>query len=148
MSSRIITTVAVATLVIFLGSCDKKDLKLGIGPVKKVELTAPIDAKMVEEGKGLFQLKCSACHELGQRKVGPAMHGVTQRRTPEWIMNMILNPAEMLKEDPQAKELLETYLVPMTFQNVSQEDTRKMLEFFRDADSKPLNSGPASDQKK
>ena len=27
-------------------------------------------------------------------------------RTPEWIMNMILNPTEMVEKDPLAKELL------------------------------------------
>ena len=29
------------------------------------------------------------------------MTGITKRRTPEWIMNMIMNPDEMVKENAQ-----------------------------------------------
>ncbi|MBS0617149.1 MAG: cytochrome c [Spirochaetes bacterium] len=112
----------------------------GVGPVKEVQIGATVDAAMASEGAKIFQTKCSACHETGARKVGPAMYEVTKRRAPEWIMNMILNPEEMTKVDPQAQELLATYLAQMTFQNVTQDDARKILEFFRDTDSKPLKT--------
>ena len=63
----------------------------GIGPVTKVEL-GPLDPTMAEKGRAIFEQKCAACHHLDERFVGPAIRGVTKRRTPEWIMNMILNP--------------------------------------------------------
>lgn len=44
----------------------------------------------------------------------------SERRTPEWIMNQMLNPEQMIKEDPLAKAMFERYLVPMTFQNLTQ----------------------------
>ena len=78
---------------------------------------------------------CSACHKLDQRYVGPALTGVTKRRTPEWIMNMILNPQEMTQKDPIAKDLLATHFTQMSFQNVTQEEARAILEFFRQNDS-------------
>jgi hypothetical protein len=68
--------------------------------------------------------------------VGPPLAGVTERRSPEWIMNMILNPVEMTQKDPAAMELYATYLVQMTFQNVSQDETREILEYFRQMDNK------------
>ncbi|MEO0169795.1 MAG: cytochrome c, partial [candidate division WOR-3 bacterium] len=83
----------------------------------------------------IFKTKCSACHKLDERYVGPALKGVTKRRTPEWIMNMILNPEEMTKNDPIAKKLLEEYLTQMTFQNVSEDEARAILEYFRLVDS-------------
>ncbi|MBE7412402.1 MAG: cytochrome c [Leptospiraceae bacterium] len=105
----------------------------GIGPVSKVDLGA-LDAKRAGKGKTEFESKCSACHKIDEKVVGPAIKGITTRRTPEWIMNMILNPVEMTQKDPIAKELLEEHLTQMTFQNVSQDEARDMLEYFRQVD--------------
>lgn len=111
----------------------KESINIGIGPVKKIDLS-PIDASLAEQGKKLFEAKCSACHKIGERYVGPNLKDVTKRRGPEWIMNMILNPIEMTQEDPVAKELIATYLTQMTFQNISEEEARKILEYFRQID--------------
>jgi cytochrome c551/c552 len=67
-----------------------------------------LDASLAEKGKAAFEQKCSACHRFEERFVGPPLKGVTTRRAPEWIMNMILNPVEMTQKDPAAKELLAT----------------------------------------
>lgn len=106
------------------------ELEHGIGPIKEVDL-GPISNELAEQGKNIFTNKCSACHKVGERYVGPDLANVTKRRTPEFIMNMILNPEEMVKRHPVVKELLATYLTPMTFQNVSKEDARAILEYFR-----------------
>lgn len=107
----------------------------GVGPVTAVKLES-IDSKLVNQGKKVFETKCSACHKIGERYVGPALSGVTKRRSPEWIMNMILNPSEMLQKDPVAQELLAEYLTQMTFQNVPQAEARAILEYFRKNDEK------------
>ncbi|MBU2525886.1 MAG: cytochrome c [Bacteroidetes bacterium] len=104
----------------------------GIGPVKAFRLPETIDAALAEEGKAIFSKKCVACHMAEQKLIGPAMKGVTERRRPEWIMNMIMNPIEMLSKDPEAKALLaEHNNVPMTNQNIPEEEARALLEYFR-----------------
>jgi mono/diheme cytochrome c family protein len=108
----------------------------GIGPVKEVKLEASVDAKLATTGKKVFDSKCMACHKFEERYVGPALKDITKRRSPEWIMNMILNPAEMTQQDPVAMELLGEYLTQMTFQNVSQDDARAIVEYFRQGDAK------------
>ena len=102
----------------------------GIGPVKSITL-GEIDEAMVAEGHELFKTKCSACHKEDKRFVGPALAGVTERRTPEWIMNMILNPEGMVAENPIAKQLLAEYLSPMANQSLTEDEARKILEYFR-----------------
>jgi mono/diheme cytochrome c family protein len=72
----------------------------GVGPVSTVELSATIDTALATQGKAIFESKCAACHKFGERYVGPSLAGVTERRKPEWIMNMILNPQEMIQQDP------------------------------------------------
>ena len=50
-------------------------------------------------------------------------------------MNMITNPAEMTQRDKTAHELLEVHLVQMTFQDVSDDQAKAILEYFRSNDS-------------
>lgn len=106
----------------------------GIGPVTEVHIGA-LDEALASKGKELFETNCNACHKLDQRYVGPSLGGVTERRSPEWIMNMILNPNEMVQKDPIAKELLAEYLAPMASQNLTQDETRAILEYFRQIDT-------------
>lgn len=102
----------------------------GIGPIKELKLEA-IDEKLVATGQEVFKTKCSACHKISKRVVGPALEGITTRRSPEWIMNMILNPEEMVEKDPDAKALLAEYLSPMANQSLTVEEARSILEYFR-----------------
>ena len=109
----------------------------GIGEIKNVTLNDPLNQDMVANGKAIYDLKCAACHKLSAtRIVGPGFKGVTDRRKPEWIMNMITNVEIMLDEDPEAQKLLEECLTRMPNQNVTLEDARDILEFFYDNDSK------------
>lgn len=103
----------------------------GIGPIKHVTLEE-INHEMVEGGKQIFEEMCTACHKPDQKFIGPAPAGITERRSPEWIMNMILNPVEMVEKDPIAKRLLmEANGAPMADQNLTEEEARKVLEYFR-----------------
>lgn len=102
----------------------------GVGPITSITL-GEIDQKMADEGKAVFLAKCSACHKISKRVVGPALVGVTTRRSPEWIMNMILNPEKMVAENPTAKALLAEYVAPMANQNLTEAEARLILEYFR-----------------
>ncbi len=103
----------------------------GIGPITSVTLADEIDMDLVKTGEEVYVKMCSACHKADKRFVGPAPKGIMERRTPEWIMNMILNPDEMVKKDPIAKALLAEYLSPMANQNLTEEEARAILEYFR-----------------
>ncbi|MBK8506635.1 MAG: cytochrome c [Saprospiraceae bacterium] len=86
---------------------------------------------MVKRGSAIYDMKCSACHKLtAQRVVGPGFAGVTSRRQPEWIMNMVTNTDAMLEKDPAAQALLEECLTRMPNQNVKETEARDILEFF------------------
>ena len=114
--------------VSFIAGCSKEDK--GIGMIKEVKLKES-DKNMVVEGKALFQKKCSTCHRLDDKLIGSALRGITKRRTPEWIMNMILNPDGMIKENKEARELFEKLKVRMAPQNMNEDEARKILEYLR-----------------
>lgn len=103
--------------------------------VKTIELTTPLNKEWVATGKGIYDTKCLACHKLSNEKlVGPGWSGVTKRREPVWLMNMITNVDMMLEKDAEAQKMLEECLVRMPNQNVTQEDARKLIEFMRSND--------------
>lgn len=104
----------------------------GVGPIKDLEFPEEINDEMAARGKAKFDAICVACHMIDQRMIGPALKGVYDRRSPEWVMNMILNPDGMLKEDPIAKALLKEYNnAIMLNQNLTEDEARDVAEYLR-----------------
>jgi hypothetical protein len=111
------------------------DPNRGEGKFTHVEVGESLDPVMAEQGDQVFQVKCSSCHKLtDERLVGPGWAGVTERRTPEWLMNFITNTDVMIDKDPELQAQLELCLVRMPNQNLSDDDARHLLEFMRKND--------------
>jgi mono/diheme cytochrome c family protein len=103
----------------------------GIGPVSNVEL-GPLNKKMTDDGKAIFVSKCIVCHDLDQKKIGPPLRNITTIRTPEYIMNLLLNTAQMQKEDVYVKQLIKNYNnLPMTPPGLNQAQARSVVEYLR-----------------
>jgi len=104
----------------------------GIGPVTApVTLDVSVDRAMAKSGNEVFEQKCSACHKMGERYVGPALGDVFTRRSPAFVMNMALNPQGMMEKHPVTKKLFAEYLVGMPNQNLSRDEARQVVEFLR-----------------
>lgn len=104
----------------------------GVGPIKSVTLGAEIDQAMATKGEGIYKQMCMACHKPDKKFIGPAPKGILERRSPEWVMNMILQPEMMVQQDPLAKELMAEFNgAPMANQGLTEEQARAVLEYFR-----------------
>jgi mono/diheme cytochrome c family protein len=104
----------------------------GIGPIKSLALVPEIDQAMATHGEDVFTKMCTACHRPDKKFIGPAPTGILERRTPEWVMNMILNPEEMIQSNALAKDLLTEFNgAPMANQNLTVAEARAVLEYFR-----------------
>jgi cytochrome c len=108
-----------------------EQMRDGIGPAKGVTVSGTIDAALAKQGEELFTTKCSACHRLDRRYVGPALGEVTQRRTPTYVLNMILNPTEMTQKHPVAHELLAKHMTQMPALGLTEAQARAVLEYLR-----------------
>jgi len=145
-------TLVVLALALAAGGCGAKDegekveseghekaeeqltpfqLEHGIGPVKEPIQLGAIDPALVATGKAVFEIKCTACHKMDTLYVGPALGEVTARRSPAFIMNMILNPQEMVEHHPVAKQMLAERMSFMANQNLTLEEARAVLEYLR-----------------
>ena len=110
------------------------------GPASEAEhhnipaTAAPTDPLAVQ-GKLNFEMKCLACHSIGGGdKLGPDLHQVTQRRDEGWLQRWLKNPDVMLQSDPLAKQLVGKYTVPMPNQNLSDDEIKTYIAYFKWAD--------------
>ena len=104
----------------------------GIGPIAEFELPETIDNTLAESGKVVYEAKCTACHKPDKDFIGPAPKGILANRTPAWVMNMILNPEEMVQKNHIARQLLIKFNgAPMANQNLTEDEARAVLEYFR-----------------
>lgn len=111
----------------------------GIGPVTEVITLGEADPEKIEKGKSLFKMKCSACHKVDQQYIGPNLGTVLKKRSPAYVMNMILNPDGMVKEHPEAKKMLQEFLSPMPNQNLTQDEARAILEYLASVQTDSTN---------
>ena len=105
---------------------------MGVGTITAFELPAEIDQTMADAGEIVYEAKCTACHKAEKDFIGPSPKGIMERRTPAWVMNMIIDPEGMIAKDPIARQLLIKFNgAPMANQNLTEEEARAVLEYFR-----------------
>ena len=103
----------------------------GVGPISELTLPPEIDKDLAAKGEKVYNQYCVACHKINEKFIGPSPKGIFDRRSPEWVMNMILNPEVMVKEDPLAKDLLKEFGSPMLNQHLTEEQARAIVEYLR-----------------
>jgi cytochrome c5 len=120
-----------------VSDADSYDPKRGEGKFNEsnVNIGATLDAALASKGEAIASTKCTSCHKLTEEKlVGPGWKGVSERRTPVWLMNFITNPDPMIDKDPEVQAQLELCLVRMPNQNLTDDDARGIVEFMRKND--------------
>ncbi len=112
------------------------DRSLGAYAVAPPEAGAPIDSALADLGARVFEAGCAACHGITSGAgVGPSLAGVTARRSPEWLMAMVLRPDSMTTSDPVARSLKAQYGVQMMVPGgTTPQRARAVLEFLRRVD--------------
>lgn len=105
-------------------------LDKGIGPVKSLSL-GKLDNALATKGAALFKKHCASCHQMNKPSIGPPLGKVANERTPEWVMNMILNPLGMVTGNPNAYKLRQNWSVMMPMLGLKQTQARALLEYLR-----------------
>jgi mono/diheme cytochrome c family protein len=113
------------------------ELEHGIGPVVADIELATVDPVKATQGEELFVTKCATCHYLDDRKTGPPLREITKKRSPEYVLNQILNPDQMGKLHPDGKKMVAQYAQYMTIQGITRDDATALLDFLRTEADKP-----------
>lgn|SRR5690606_18271297 len=116
---------------------EEYDQKVGTGKYNEenFQVSAVVDKDLAKKGDAIYSAKCQSCHKTtNEQLVGPGFAGVSERRTPVWIMNFLTNTDEMIDVDPALQEQLELCMVRMPDQALSENDAHSLVEFFRSND--------------
>lgn len=99
-------------------------------------------------GENLFRTRCAPCHTIGSgdimeiddRRVGPDLLGVTQKRDRNWLERWLKEPEKMLEEkDPIAMELYAKYKnVAMPNMQLNEIEVSALLDYM-DAESRRIS---------
>lgn len=104
-------------------------------------------AQSAAEGATLFKQKCTSCHALNQKVVGPALKGVHERRKEEWLIKWIKNSQAMIAAgDPDAVKIYEEYnKTAMTaFPELSDDNVKSILAYIKEEGDKPAAAAGAA----
>ena len=70
----------------------------------------PSDAAIISAGESTFKANCTQCHQIWEVRLGPALNGVHERRSIEWLNSWIKNSQAMIQAgDPDAVALWDEY---------------------------------------
>jgi mono/diheme cytochrome c family protein len=113
-----------------------KSMKLKFALLTAVFLTATIlyATPPVEEGKSIFQARCAACHNVNKTLTGPALAGVDQRRSIDWIVNFVHSSQAMVKAgDKDAVALFNQFnKIPMPdHTDLSETQIKNVVEYIK-----------------
>lgn len=139
LTCKTLTIILISILFVFSNAISQQntkrlsefELKNGIGPVKTKLKLDKINKKLVEEGKKSYEKKCLLCHKIEGKGMGPEMKNITKKRTPEFIMNIIMNPEENEKRHPEIIKLKSQYRMNMPNMGIKFDEARAILEYLR-----------------
>ncbi|TWO33231.1 c-type cytochrome [Seonamhaeicola sediminis] len=112
-------------LVVVLCNCKSE-------PKHEYSSTISINTEDIQNGKLIFEEKCSHCHNFKKDAIGPNLSGITKEVSEAWIKEFIKNPFKMISQkDPRAKALHQKYKTFMPeFSYLSEKEFDELLSYM------------------
>jgi len=109
-------------------------------------VTLTSHAQDLKEGASLFKANCTACHKIDKKLTGPALAGMTERHSEEWLIKWIHNSKLMVDQgDPVAVALFDEYnkLLMPAFTQFSDDQIRNIIAYVQDEEAKMAQAASA-----
>jgi mono/diheme cytochrome c family protein len=114
-------------------SSDPNDSTAMLASAKTAKPLAPGEAAAIAAGDALFKANCTQCHAVNNKVVGPALAGITKRRTASWVVSWVHNPAKVIASgDDYAVKLFDDYgkqQMP-SFSQLSEKDIKRIIAWI------------------
>ena len=102
-------------------------------------------APPVEEGKSIFTSRCAACHNVNKTMTGPALAGIDERRSIDWIIRFVQSSQTLVKSgDKDAVAVFNQFNnIPMPdHPDLSADHIKSVVEFIK-SEAKPAGEEAA-----
>lgn len=95
-----------------------------------------------EEGKTIFAARCAACHNVNKVLVGPALAGVNDRRSIDWIVKFVHSSQTVVKSgDAYAVDLFSKFKVVMPdHPDLTADNIKSIVEYIKTEAANANNS--------
>jgi len=87
-----------------------------------------------EAGKTIFTGRCAACHNVNKQVVGPALAGVNDRRSIDWIIKFVQSSQTVVKSGDKDAVALFTQFnrIPMPdHSDLTADDIKNIVEYIK-----------------
>jgi mono/diheme cytochrome c family protein len=112
-----------------------------------------VHADPIEDGKTIFMSRCAACHNVNKTLTGPALAGVDQRRSMEWIIKFVNSSQTLVKNgDKDAISVFQKFnKVPMPdHPDLTEDNIKSIVDYIKSeaatADTKAPFAKPSKSQ--
>jgi len=95
-----------------------------------------LHAQDVKEGEKIFKSKCTSCHAIDRKVVGPALKGIPETKDEAWLIKWIKNSQALIASgDADAVKIFEenNKLVMTSFTDLSDDQIKSVLAYITDA---------------
>ncbi|MBE8720064.1 cytochrome c3 family protein [Sphingobacterium pedocola] len=102
-------------------------------------VTMTSNAQDVKEGAALFKANCTTCHKIDKKVTGPALAGMSERHSEEWLVSWIKNSKAMVDAgDPAAVKIYEEYnkMAMTAFTHLSDDQIKNIIAYVGDEEAK------------
>jgi cytochrome c551/c552 len=104
-----------------------------------------------EEGRVIFTARCAGCHNVNKILTGPALAGVDQRRTIDWIINFVHSSQTVVKSgDEYAVTLFNKFnRIPMPdHPDLTADNIKSIVEYIKTESKTTADKAPFERQEK
>ena len=98
-----------------------------------------ISSVNAQDGEALFKANCTSCHAVKEKVIGPALKGISQRRSEDWLLKWVKNSSSLIKSGDEyaVKIFKDNNGVAMTSFNLKDEEIKAIFSYIKSEELKP-----------
>ena len=107
-------------------------------------VTMSSNAQDAKEGAALFKANCTACHKVDRKMTGPALAGMSERHSEEWLVKWIKNSGALIASgDPVANQIFEEWnkVAMPAFTQFSDDQIKGIIAYVKEEEAKAAAGG-------
>ncbi len=112
---------------------------ISISLVLLFAVTMTSNAQDAKEGAALFKANCSSCHKIDKKMTGPALAGMSERHSEEWLLKWIKNSGALIASgDETAVKLFADWnkVAMPAFTQFSDDQIKGIIAYVKEEEAK------------
>src|SRR5690606_6126250 len=117
---------------------------ISFGMMLLFAVTMSSNAQDAKEGAALFKANCTACHKVDRKMTGPALAGMSERHSEEWLVKWIKNSQALIASgDETANQIFNEWnkVAMPAFTQFSDDQIKGIIAYVKEEEAKAAAGG-------